>query len=139
MLNRNIHWLALAAIFAIAPFANFYVGLWCSLILMPYVPFAHGLLVGSIVLTDAMGAAITAVALTAPLAYLTKPQPLLWASLITGSTTATAIYLWQGSFFDTASALTFLEFTMLFFFCWAFGTAFVRLRTRPRALSTNER
>lgn len=129
-----VGWLTLALFCAIAPFANFYVQIWCSLVLMPIVPSTRVLAYISLGLMDATGAGITALVLTTPLAYLPKPRPLVWASLVTASAIVTSICLWQGSFVNTAAVITFLELLLLFLFCWAFGKLFERLRTRPKAV-----
>ena len=115
----------------LAPFVHFYVQLYWSMVTLRALPTTRSQLFATVWLFagDLIGAALAALVLAAPLAWLTRGRPVLLAIILASTTAAAAFFLWQGSFTDRAALLAVIELLAFFFLCW--GAASVVIR-RPR-------
>jgi len=112
----------------LAPFVHFYVQLYWSMVTLRALPATRSQLFAVVWLFagDFVGAALAALVLAAPLAWLTRGRPVLLAVLLASTTAAVAIFLWQGSFTGRAALLTFAELLAFFFLCWVTASAVIR-------------
>jgi len=75
---------------------------------------------------DSIGAALAALILAAPLAWLVRVRPWALASLLAVATAIAALFMWQGSYTDLAALLTFAELVTFFLLCWVVAHIAVR-------------
>jgi hypothetical protein len=125
-------WLILALFFAAAPFVHFYVQVYWSMLSMPFLPSVASHLRTTLwlVAEDLVGAAIAAILLAAPLAWLMPKFPLLLASVIATATVAVALFTSQGSLSGLVAILTSVELAAFFVFCWVVASVVVNYMRR---------
>jgi hypothetical protein len=130
-------WFVLAFFCLVAPFVHFYVQLYWSMLAIRAVPVTRSQVFTAISLYagDLMGAVLAALVLALPLAWLIRRRPFFLAALLASTTTVVALFLWQGSFTDSAALLTFAELLTFFFLCWATASIVIR-RLRRGAHAT---
>jgi hypothetical protein len=94
---------------------------------MPLTPtHFHELAIFWLFAENFIGAAVAALILAVPLAWLIRGYPLLLASLLAAATTAAVLFMWKGNFANLAGALTFAELLAFFLFCWLLARLVVR-------------
>ena len=133
------NWLVLALFSAVAPFVLFYVQVnWSSLTVraLPLsVAKSEPLLALWLFGANIVVAAIAALTLAAPLAWLIRSRPLLLASFLAITTAAAALFKWTGRFTDLAALLTYTLLITFFLLCWVTASFVVR-RARGSAHAT---
>src|ERR1700722_19850438 len=98
-------WLLLAAFCGAAPFVNFYIQLYFSLLAMPALPStrSYAVLFICFLAADIVGASIAAAILAAPLAWLVNQRPAFLAAVLAIGTTIVSFATWEGKIIDLAT------------------------------------
>jgi len=128
----NRDWLILGLFCIVAPFVHFYVQVFWSMLAMPAFPLSAAksqiLTMSWLLAQDVAGAALAALVLAAPLAWLVRSRPLVLASLLAIAIATATLLTWQGNGVadSRATLLTLAELFAFFLLCWGIATIVVR-------------
>jgi len=130
-MNRKFsikNYLVLAVFLVAAPFLNFYVQLFFSLLTMPALPGTRSYagMISFLVVADMIGASIAAALLAAPLGWIIGQRPLLLASALSLAVAIVTVITWEGSYYDVAGLLTFTNLCFFFLASWIFARITVK-------------